>query len=142
MTDKTPLPAVPNPTPGRGYHGDPAAFASKEDQLRAEIADLTVRLEKAESDATLVNALVDLILPFAGDGGADEGAVECLTRLLAELQFLRTVPASTAPAPSEDLTTGVYVAADPTPVEGLSTVHTEADALSPDDMDTLDPPTL
>lgn len=37
------------------------------------------------SDAKLGRELVALLTPYAGDGGEDEGAVECLRRLLVEL---------------------------------------------------------
>jgi hypothetical protein len=50
---------------------------------------IEARGEEHMKENALANELVELLLPYAGDGGTTEGAVECLRRLLREVDEAR-----------------------------------------------------
>lgn len=81
-----PPPPTPDPLP------DPPPPPQNDYSAQTESA--SALREDLESLSSYNRKLVEQLTPFAGEHGAIEDAAETLARLLTELRFLRTVPAS------------------------------------------------
>lgn len=71
-------------------HAETRKMMEERDALLKQNAGLKKKLKEANGDASCFNQMWPLLLPYAGETGANEGAVDTLKRKLSEFEALKT----------------------------------------------------